>query len=112
MNPGQPIRLPLQIGTSSIWSLARASASLLSGPVLSALAVVACLQDRLPFLAGRCSHRGRQSSCSSLPSLTSVARCETDRATSSLSADGLRVEGGRYDGLTVPWTEIDRDAAS
>jgi DNA-directed RNA polymerase subunit RPC12/RpoP len=107
MNPGQPIRLPLQIGTSSIWSLARAAASLLSGPALATLAMVAFLQGRLSFwLAAPLTAAGV---LLFFFALAHIDRAVRDRPSDVvLSAEGLLIEGGRYGGFTVPWSEIDR----
>src|SRR4051794_5363035 len=109
MNPRPHVRLPLQIGTSSVWSLARASASLFAGPTLSLLMVAAMVNGRVPVWLGVGLAFG---GLLLLPfALAHLRYAVRDRPSDVLlSADGLRVEGGRYHGLVIGWTEVDREA--
>jgi hypothetical protein len=101
------IRLPLQIGTSSIWSLARGSAALLGGPALTALAVENVIQTRSMIWLSLGA--GIAGILFFFFGWSHLKYALMDRPSDVvLSGQGLRVEGGRHHGLAVAWPEIDR----
>jgi hypothetical protein len=114
MEPDRPltaIRLPLQIGTSALWSLARSSA-VFPGLVLCILGAWLCIElidwDRVGLAAG------------GVVAITggilvfygwrhwrlAMAERPSDAV---LDASGLRIEGGRRHGLTLAWADIAPD---
>jgi hypothetical protein len=97
------VRLPLQIGTSSLWSLARGSATLLPGLaivvgglfVLVEVWTVACailvLGGLLVWFAGM--------------HLYLAARARPSDVL--LDGRGLRIDGGVHHGRAIPWAHVD-----
>ncbi len=109
MPPEEQTRLPLQIGTSSLWSAARAAASLVSGPALVVVAVAAFFDDRVSFAIG--AGLVVAGVLLFLFGVTHVQQAVRSRASDVvLRRDGVRIEGGRFHGLTLAWSEIDRTA--
>ena len=104
--PTHPVRLPLQIGTSSLWSLARGAGTLLPGlalvigaiPLLAVAgihvaAVAAVVGTLLVYFAGM--------------HLFIAARARPSDVI--LGGDGLHIEGGVHHGRTLLWAQIDPD---
>jgi DNA-directed RNA polymerase subunit RPC12/RpoP len=102
--PAASVRLPLQIGTSSLWSLSRGAATLLPGlslvigalPLMTvgsiyATAVAAVVGGLLVYFAGM--------------HLLIAARSRPSDVI--LGADGLLVEGGVHHGRAIAWAQID-----
>lgn len=112
------VRLPLQVGVSSLWGLTGAAATLLPTLAMGVVDVVFLLASRrmeqsypvwvkgmafvsfsvlllLPYAIGRAMAAVRQRPSDVL-----------------LSPDGLRVEGGPFDGRFLEWENIDAGASS
>lgn len=100
------VRLPLQIGTSSLWSLARGSATLVPGLGLTLGAVPVFMVGGLLPSAGIGFMGGL---------LVYFAGMHLRLATRARPSDvvlhsgGLRIEGGVHHGRDIAWTEIDPD---
>jgi hypothetical protein len=102
------IRLPLQIGNSALWSLARASAAfpglaivVLGGWLMYALADADKTGFEIAFAVMACGGL-------LLYYAWVHARLAMEERPSDviLDADGLRIEGGARDGLAIAWSEI------
>jgi hypothetical protein len=114
MNATKAVRLPLQIGTSSLWSLTRSSAALLPGLALIPLGIAAAIATKGRY-AGIALALAI-ATCGVLLVVFAWAHIRyawQDRPSDViLSPEGLRVEGGRFHGLVVPWSLIDRTRTS
>lgn len=110
MNTARGIRLPLQIGTSSLWSLARSSASLLPGLGLVPLGVTVAIETGLSRLGISLGVAlGMAGVLLAIFAWAHIRYAWCDRPSDVvLSSEGLRVEGGRYHGLSMPWSLVDR----
>ncbi len=111
------VRLPLQVGVSSLWGLTGAAATLLPAVAMSVVGIVFYLSDE----------RTQRSyppwvQAVALASLSAILLLPyaLGRATSALrerpsdvllSAEGLRVDGGSFDGLFLTWESIDAGAS-
>src|SRR5678815_1858401 len=106
------IRLPLQIGTSSLWSVARSSV-LFPGLVLVGLGVWAIIalidMDKVGFAVG-----GTLIAVGGLLLYYAYRHIKLalgERPSDVvLDSNGLRIEGGAQDGLALGWAEIDPKA--
>lgn len=100
------VRLPLQVGTSSLWSLARSSASLAPGLVLlgAGLSLVGSSPGwgvGLGLLGGYLLLYG---------GAHAVRAWRTRASDALLSAERLELEGGRWHGTALGWSELERAA--
>lgn len=112
--PEIEVRLPLQIGTSSLWSLARGSATLLPG-----LAVIGSV---IPFFAAAGANKGTLVVAAAIVVLGGLlvwfAAMHLRLAARSRPSDvilrstGIRIDGGVHHGRELPWSAIDPAASS
>jgi hypothetical protein len=103
------IRLPLQIGTSSLWSIARSSV-LFPGLVLVGIGVWAFIalldMDKVGFAVGGAI--AGAGGCLLYYAYKHIKLALEERPSDVvLDHQGLRVEGGARDGLALAWSEID-----
>ena len=98
-------RLPVQIGTSALWSGARAISSLGAATLLLALTYSALFH---PGVASGWSILGLLAAFLLVRGGFEAQRSWRSRPSDALlSAEQLRVEGGPHHGLVLAWTELD-----
>lgn len=101
--PAIAVRLPLQIGTSSLWSLARGAATLLPGLVLAVGAVpllaVASVYAVVPGVVGALFVY--------FAVMHLIIAVRSRPSDVILASNGLLIEGGVYHSHFVPWPYID-----
>jgi hypothetical protein len=114
----RPIRLPLEVGVSSLWGLTGAAATLLPALAMTVMDVVFYLADDRTQ-----SHYPEWVQWAALASLSAVlllpyafaravAAVRERPSDVLLSPEGLRVEGGGFDGTFLEWKSIDPGASS
>ena len=115
MRADRPIRIPLQLGTSALHSLARASAFFVPGIILTgvAAAILLLVADVLGDLGDLGGYIGALIATPGLALLTFAwkhARRARDARPSDLVIDahGFTVSSGPHDGRHVAWSDIAR----
>ena len=99
-----PVRLPLQVGTTSLWSLARAAVSIVPAVVLLIGLVLALLEET----GGVALFAGVAGGYFLVYGVAHALRAWRCRASDALLDDrGIGFEGGAQHGLTIEWGAID-----
>jgi hypothetical protein len=101
-----PVRLPLQVGTTSLWSVARAAATLVPSLVLLLGAVLALMEK----VGGIALFGGVLGVYFLVYSVAHIVRAWRTRASDAvLGSAKLSFQGGAQHGLELDWTAIDGD---
>jgi DNA-directed RNA polymerase subunit RPC12/RpoP len=101
-------RLPLQTGTTALWSIARGAVGLLVGPALVAGLATTSRDDLALWMYLAAVIGVAAFSYGAWSIVLAIAARPSDI---TIAADGLRIDGGPLDGSFFEWVEVDAQAS-
>lgn len=102
---GPEVRLPLQIGTTSVWSLGRAALFLVPAIALIPASLLAFSEGGGEVVFGGMAAGGLLVFYSGMHARFAIRERSSDVL---LSKKGLRIDGGRFHGLWASWENVER----